>query len=81
MRNLMIHFSSIVRFILSTGPQGTKKNIKDSGHGGQTKDQDGDEADGYDEVIYPVDFNDNGHIVDDVCAAFSTIFTYSNNLL
>jgi len=36
-----------------------------SGHGGQTKDQDGDEADGYDEVIYPVDFNENGHIVDD----------------
>lgn len=26
----------------------------DSGHGGQTKDVDGDEADGYDEVIYPV---------------------------
>ncbi|KAG2017809.1 hypothetical protein CC2G_007286 [Coprinopsis cinerea AmutBmut pab1-1] len=25
-----------------------------SGHGGQTKDRDGDEADGYDEVIYPV---------------------------
>ena len=37
----------------------------DSGHGGQTKDLDGDEADGYDEVIYPVDFNENGHIVDD----------------
>ena len=37
----------------------------DSGHGGQTKDLDGDEADGYDEVIYPVDLNENGHIVDD----------------
>ncbi|KNZ81863.1 Metacaspase-1 [Termitomyces sp. J132] len=37
-----------------------------SGHGGQTKDLDGDEADGYDEVIYPVDFQRNGHIVDDV---------------
>ncbi|THG96767.1 hypothetical protein EW145_g7720 [Phellinidium pouzarii] len=36
-----------------------------SGHGGQTKDLDGDEADGYDEVIYPVDFKDAGHIVDD----------------
>ncbi|THH15699.1 hypothetical protein EW146_g4816 [Bondarzewia mesenterica] len=36
-----------------------------SGHGGQTKDLDGDEADGYDEVIYPVDFKENGHIVDD----------------
>ncbi|KKF97211.1 Metacaspase-1A [Ceratocystis platani] len=36
-----------------------------SGHGGQTKDLDGDEDDGYDEVIYPVDFKTNGHIVDD----------------
>lgn len=36
-----------------------------SGHGGQTKDLDGDEDDGYDEVIYPVDFDQNGHIVDD----------------
>ena len=41
-------------------------NCVDSGHGGQTKDQDGDEADGYDEAIYPVDFNQVGHIVDDV---------------
>ena len=36
-----------------------------SGHGGQTKDLDGDEEDGYDEVIYPVDFKQAGHIVDD----------------
>lgn len=36
-----------------------------SGHGGQTKDTDGDEGDGYDETIYPVDFEQNGHIVDD----------------
>jgi hypothetical protein len=37
-----------------------------SGHGGQTKDTDGDEGDGYDEVIYPVDYARNGHIVDDM---------------
>ncbi|PHH92739.1 hypothetical protein CDD83_5568 [Cordyceps sp. RAO-2017] len=36
-----------------------------SGHGGQTEDLDGDEDDGFDEVIYPVDFRQNGHIVDD----------------
>lgn len=36
-----------------------------SGHGGQTKDLDGDEEDGNDEVIYPVDFKQAGHIVDD----------------
>ncbi|KAG1775907.1 putative metacaspase [Suillus placidus] len=37
-----------------------------SGHGGQTKDLNGDEEDGYDEVIYPVDFKEKGHIVDDL---------------
>ncbi|KAH7394240.1 caspase domain-containing protein [Phaeosphaeria sp. MPI-PUGE-AT-0046c] len=36
-----------------------------SGHGGQTADLDGDEDDGYDEVVYPVDFRTAGHIVDD----------------
>lgn len=36
-----------------------------SGHGGQTKDRDGDEEDGHDEVIYPLDHEVAGHIVDD----------------
>lgn len=36
-----------------------------AGHGGQTPDLDGDEDDGYDEVIYPVDFRAVGDIVDD----------------
>lgn len=36
-----------------------------SGHGGQTKDTDGDEDDGNDEVIYPLDFKQAGHLVDD----------------
>jgi len=36
-----------------------------SGHGGQTKDRDGDEGDGFDEVIYPVDYQQTSHIVDD----------------
>ncbi|KAK4684815.1 metacaspase-1, partial [Tremellales sp. Uapishka_1] len=36
-----------------------------SGHGGSTKDLDGDEDDGFDEVIYPLDFKTAGHIVDD----------------
>jgi len=37
-----------------------------SGHGGQTKDLDGDEDDGYDEVIYPVDYKTARYIVDDL---------------
>ncbi|KAL9468546.1 hypothetical protein ACSS6W_010240 [Trichoderma asperelloides] len=36
-----------------------------SGHGGQTEDLDGDEEDGFDEVIYPLDFQQAGHMVDD----------------
>jgi len=36
-----------------------------SGHGGQTRDLDGDETDGLDEVIFPVDYARAGHIVDD----------------
>lgn len=36
-----------------------------AGHGGQTEDLDGDEDDGFDEVIYPVDYQRAGHIVDD----------------
>ncbi|KAG7096706.1 hypothetical protein E1B28_004120 [Marasmius oreades] len=36
-----------------------------SGHGGQTPDKDGDEIDGFDEVIYPVDYKKRGHILDD----------------
>jgi len=36
-----------------------------SGHGGTTKDLDGDEADGYDEVIFPVDYAKAGTIIDD----------------
>ncbi|KAJ7602831.1 caspase domain-containing protein [Roridomyces roridus] len=36
-----------------------------AGHGGQTPDLDGDELDGYDETIYPLDYERAGHIVDD----------------
>lgn len=36
-----------------------------SGHGGQTQDTDGDEEDGNDEVIYPVDYEQASHITDD----------------
>ncbi|GAX24014.1 hypothetical protein FisN_26Lh083 [Fistulifera solaris] len=36
-----------------------------SGHGGNTRDTSGDEADGMDETLIPVDFKTQGHIVDD----------------
>ncbi|KAI0746263.1 caspase domain-containing protein [Daedaleopsis nitida] len=37
-----------------------------SGHGGQVKDRNGDEMDGYDEVIFPLDYKRAGYIVDDL---------------
>jgi len=37
-----------------------------SGHGGRTRDLDGDELDGWDEVIFPVDYKTSGIITDDV---------------
>jgi len=36
-----------------------------SGHGGQTRDLDGDERDGWDDVIFPVNYKTTGIIVDD----------------
>jgi hypothetical protein len=67
--------------------------VIDSGHGGQTKDLDGDEDDGYDEgeqlpsifvspsnsdlVIYPLDFETNGHIVDDVRGLVANDISYA----
>ena len=38
-----------------------------AGHGQSVKDLDGDEADGLDEAICPLDFDDKGCIIDDVC--------------
>jgi metacaspase-1 len=37
-----------------------------SGHGGQAIDEDGDHIDGYDETIFPVDFQQTSQIISDV---------------
>ncbi|GMG22015.1 unnamed protein product [Ambrosiozyma monospora] len=37
-----------------------------SGHGGQEEDKEGDEVDGMDNCIYPVDFEQKGSIIDDI---------------
>ncbi|KAH9960608.1 caspase domain-containing protein [Russula dissimulans] len=37
-----------------------------SGHGGRTRDMDGDEVDGWDEVIFPLDYRTTGIITDDL---------------
>lgn len=55
-----------MRWLVSDAKPNDSLFLHFSGHGGQAKDTDGDEADGYDEVIYPVDFKSAGHIVDDM---------------
>ena len=42
-----------------------RRSLNDPGHGSQVRDLDGDEEDGYDEVICPLDFKTAGPIVDD----------------
>ncbi|KAI9296014.1 peptidase C14, partial [Neoconidiobolus thromboides FSU 785] len=37
-----------------------------SGHGGSQKDEDGDEEDGFDETILPLDYEEKGQITDDL---------------
>lgn len=60
-RNIMGAFESIVR----DSQPGDTVWIHYSGHGGRVSDQDGDEDDGYDETLIPVDFQSNGQIRDD----------------
>jgi hypothetical protein len=42
------------------------EHVDISGHGDQVQDRNGDEDDGYDETILPVDYSRAGQIVDDV---------------
>lgn len=62
--SLFFHYSGAFRLAPPMG-QPLTRSSPSTGHGGQTKDLDGDEPDGYDEVIYPVDFRQVGHITDD----------------
>lgn len=72
MINIMDMFSDIIVKI-------REKNIKEfvfhySGHGTYIKDNNGDELDGRDEAIVPLDFEQSGLITDDL------LFTYVNKI-
>ncbi|KDQ55374.1 hypothetical protein JAAARDRAFT_37382 [Jaapia argillacea MUCL 33604] len=54
-----------MKWLVRDAKRGDSLFIHYSGHGGQTRDLDGDEAYGYDDVIYPVDSDVNGFITDD----------------
>jgi len=61
-------YSNIMRafqWIVNESQPGDTVWIHYSGHGGRLEDQDGDEDDGYDETLIPVDFQSAGQIRDD----------------
>jgi len=60
-RNIMDAFDRICQYSRA----GDVVFVHYSGHGGRVPDRDGDEDDGYDETLIPVDFKSAGQIVDD----------------
>ncbi|KAK9720066.1 hypothetical protein K7432_004391 [Basidiobolus ranarum] len=53
------------RWLVEGASMGDSLFLHFSGHGGSIEDEDGDEVDGFDETIYPVDHERAGVIVDD----------------
>jgi len=53
------------RQLVSSSVEGDCVYIHYSGHGGKVRDRDGDEADGYDETLIPLDYMNAGQIKDD----------------
>ncbi|KAJ3290209.1 Ca(2+)-dependent cysteine protease [Rhizoclosmatium sp. JEL0117] len=54
-----------MHWLVASAQPGDRLFFHYSGHGGQKADQDGDEADGFDETIFPVDHERAGMIIDD----------------
>lgn len=59
------NISAAFDWIVRESQPGDTVWIHYSGHGGRLEDQDGDEEDGYDETLIPVDFQSAGQIRDD----------------
>jgi len=65
--NIMAAFRQLVE----NTKEGDAVFVHYSGHGGKLRDDDGDEADGYDETLVPLDYQEAGQIRDD--DIFSTL--------
>lgn len=63
--NILNQFRELVKFANANKGKQIEMFISYSGHGHHIKDTSGDEADGQDEVLCPVDFSSAGFIVDD----------------
>lgn len=59
------HILEELTALVSTARTGDSLWFSFSGHGSQVKDHNGDESDGWDETILPLDYKSAGHIIDD----------------
>jgi hypothetical protein len=73
--------TALMREMISTLRRGQTGVITYSGHGTWVPDRDGDEADGRDEAICPVDLWDNGVITDDQLFELFTARAYGSRLI
>ncbi|TPX51081.1 hypothetical protein SeLEV6574_g00511 [Synchytrium endobioticum] len=60
-----VNITNAMRWLVGGAQPGDSLFFHFSGHGGQVADVDGDESDGKDETIYPVDHQQAGQILDD----------------
>ncbi len=63
--NILRELNNLVGFANSHKDEKVQLFLSYSGHGYHIRDRNGDEADGQDEVLCPVDYNTHGFIVDD----------------
>lgn len=64
-KNILRELNNLVDFSNSHKDEQVQLFLSYSGHGYHIRDRNGDEADGQDEVLCPVDYNTHGFIVDD----------------
>lgn len=65
-RNIWASLNKLVRFANRNKNKKVQLFISYSGHGSSIKDVSGDELDGFDEVLVPLDYKKSGIIVDDM---------------
>lgn len=61
----MANIVEAMAWLMRDARQGDSLFFSFSGHGGQTRDMNGDERGGFDDTICPVDFQESGDITDD----------------
>ncbi|ARF11012.1 caspase [Hokovirus HKV1] len=63
--NIEYQFNELVKFAQNNVDKKVELFISYSGHGTNVVDKNGDEKDGYDEALVPIDFLNSGFIIDD----------------